>query len=63
VKHGDADGKCIKCHPSGGSDYNCYACHDKDKMLKEHNEEGISDLGNRCLNCHPNGKEGDDDDD
>lgn len=57
MKHGDADGKCSACHPAGGSKYNCFACHDKEKMQKKHNEEGISNFGSRCLNCHPNGKE------
>jgi hypothetical protein len=62
MDHGDANGKCSKCHPSGGSQHNCFACHDKEKINKKHNEEGISDFNGRCLACHPRGKEGDDDD-
>jgi hypothetical protein len=61
IDHGSADGKCGACHPSGGSKYNCYVCHDKDKILKKHNEEGIASIGGRCLDCHRDGKEGDDD--
>jgi hypothetical protein len=63
MKHGGANGNCSKCHPAGGSKYDCYACHNQDKMTKKHNEEGISDIGSRCLDCHPNGKEGDEGDD
>jgi hypothetical protein len=62
MNHGDAKGNCSKCHPSGGAQYNCYACHDKDKMINKHNEKGISDIGSRCLDCHPGGKKGDEGD-
>jgi hypothetical protein len=61
MNHGNANGKCSSCHPSGGSSYNCFACHDKAKMTEKHNEEGISDFASRCLACHPGGREGDDD--
>lgn len=66
MNHGDANGKCSQCHPSGGSQFNCFACHDKGKINNEHSEEGISNFVSRCLDCHPRGKEGgggDDDDD
>jgi len=58
VNHGGANGKCAQCHPSGGSQYNCFACHDQAKMTNKHNEEGISNFSGRCLDCHPNGREG-----
>jgi hypothetical protein len=32
MNHGDANGKCSKCHPSGGAKYNCFACHDQSKF-------------------------------
>ena len=59
MNHGDANGKCSKCHPSGGAKYNCYACHDQAKMTKKHNEEGVSNFGGRCLDCHKRGDKGD----
>ena len=62
VNQGDANGNCSSCHPSGGSKYNCFACHDKAKINNEHNEEGISNFAGRCLACHPRGKEGGGDD-
>lgn len=61
MNHGNANGDCSKCHPSGGSQYNCFACHDKDKMINKHNEKGITDIAGRCLNCHPGGRGGDGD--
>jgi hypothetical protein len=62
MNHGDANGKCSKCHPSGGANYNCYACHDKDKMINKHNEKSITDISNRCLECHRRGEKGEDND-
>ena len=60
MNHGGANGNCSKCHPSGGKEYNCFACHDKDKMINKHNEEGISNIAGRCLDCHRGGRGGDD---
>ncbi|UCD98301.1 MAG: hypothetical protein JSV42_15300 [Chloroflexota bacterium] len=62
MNHGGANGKCSTCHPAGGSKYNCFACHDKDKTISKHNEEGISNIGGRCVECHRGGGEGGHDD-
>ncbi len=60
LDHGDANGNCASCHPSGGSDWTCYGCHDENRMINKHNEEGISNIGGRCLECHADGREHDD---
>jgi hypothetical protein len=58
MNHGNAGGECAKCHPSGGSAWTCYTCHDEARMIRKHAEKNISDLSN-CLSCHSNGKGGD----
>ncbi len=55
LNHGNANGNCSSCHPSGGSAYNCYLCHNEQEMIKHHAEKGITDLSN-CLSCHPGGR-------
>jgi hypothetical protein len=60
MDHGDANGDCAKCHPSGGAEWTCYTCHDQQKTETKHAEEGISNITTRCLDCHANGKEDDD---
>ena len=59
VDHGDANGECTACHGTDFSRATCTRCHDKAKISKEHEEKGISDLGD-CLSCHPKGDKGDD---
>jgi hypothetical protein len=59
LNHGDANGNCASCHPSGGSDWTCYGCHNEGAMINKHNEEGISNIGGRCMECHANGEEND----
>lgn len=56
MNHGNANGQCAKCHPSGGSSFSCFTCHDKSKMDSKHLEKGISDYATRCLDCHRDGK-------
>ena len=56
MNHGGANGQCAKCHPSGGSKWTCFTCHDKSKMDNKHLEKGITDYASRCLECHRNGK-------
>jgi hypothetical protein len=52
--------KCADCHPVGTSlkDYTCTNCHEHslDRMIREHRDEGISNL-NKCRRCHPSGNE------
>jgi hypothetical protein len=60
MNHGGAGGKCATCHPSGGSSWTCFNCHNQSKMDEKHNEKGIPDYAGRCLDCHAGG-EGDDD--
>ncbi len=60
LNHGDANGKCSKCHPNDPPQWTCYACHNRDKMVQKHNDEGINNIDGRCLQCHPNGNKGGD---
>jgi hypothetical protein len=60
VDHGNANGNCAACHPSGGSDWTCYGCHSEAEMIHKHDEEGIPNITGRCLECHPNGEHDDD---
>jgi hypothetical protein len=55
TNHGDADGECAACHPSGTSNWSCYNCHDQAKMESKHAEKEIFDIASRCLECHPQG--------
>jgi hypothetical protein len=57
MDHGDASGDCAACHPSGGSDWTCYTCHEQQETLEKHDEEVGGDIAGRCLECHPNGEE------
>ncbi len=61
INHGGAGGVCSKCHPSGGSGWTCFTCHNENELSQKHNEEGIPDYVGRCMDCHANGEEGDDD--
>jgi hypothetical protein len=61
MNHGGAGGKCATCHPSGGSSWTCFNCHNKAEMDKKHNEKGIPDYASRCLECHAGGNNGGDD--
>lgn len=60
VNHGKANGECAQCHPSGGSSWTCFNCHDQSKMNNKHQEEGIPDYVSRCMECHGDGKKHDD---
>jgi hypothetical protein len=31
-------------------------CHDQQKIIKKHQDEGINDISN-CVGCHPDGKD------
>jgi hypothetical protein len=57
INHHGADGRCSTCHPSGSSSYTCYACHDRNKMIAEHEDRGITDIDSRCASCHPDGRD------
>jgi hypothetical protein len=54
--------RCADCHRPGASlkEYTCTGCHEHalDRMLREHREEGITDL-EKCRRCHPSGNEDD----
>jgi hypothetical protein len=56
INHGDQLNSCTTCHPSVLREYTCFSCHEHQpaEMVEEHQEEGISDIGN-CAGCHPNG--------
>jgi hypothetical protein len=56
INHGNADGVCSKCHPSGTSSWTCFTCHDQAKMTKKHEEKGIPDYIDRCMECHGDGR-------
>ncbi len=58
IRHGDGDGSCQTCHPSGLTTYTCYGCHEhnQDNIAAEHLEEGISNYQN-CIECHLDGRE------
>jgi hypothetical protein len=53
---------CSTCHPNSLSAYTCYGCHEhnRDRVIAQHQEEGISNISN-CLRCHPGGREAGDD--
>jgi hypothetical protein len=57
MNHGKANGECAQCHPSGGSSWTCFNCHDQAKMTKKHEEKGIPDYVVRCMECHSDGKD------
>jgi hypothetical protein len=61
MNHKGANGNCQTCHPDGLGSYSCYSCHNRDKINREHQEEGIGNIGN-CVGCHPTGQEPEDDD-
>jgi hypothetical protein len=58
LNHGGANGNCTSCHTDGGSagTSNCFLCHDQQKIIKKHQDEGINDISN-CVGCHPDGKD------
>ncbi|MBE0685086.1 MAG: hypothetical protein IH585_03720 [Anaerolineaceae bacterium] len=60
VNHGNANGECAQCHPSGGSSWTCFNCHSQSEMTKKHEEKGIPDYVARCMECHGNGEKNDD---
>jgi hypothetical protein len=60
MNHGKANGECAQCHPSGGSSWTCFNCHNEAKMNEKHQEKEIPDYVSRCLECHGNGEEDDD---
>ncbi len=60
INHEGANGECALCHVNTTATWTCSVCHNDGEMLKEHNEEGISNISN-CLQCHPTGQEGDGD--
>ncbi|OJX38190.1 MAG: hypothetical protein BGO78_09205 [Chloroflexi bacterium 44-23] len=60
LNHGDANGECAQCHPSGGSSWTCFNCHSQSKMTEKHVDKGIPDYVTRCMECHGNGKKNDD---
>ena len=55
MSHGEATG-CRDCHTTDLASSSCYTCHEQGEIFQEHQEEGITDLGN-CLSCHPTGQE------
>ncbi|MEJ2748206.1 MAG: hypothetical protein P8183_09910 [Anaerolineae bacterium] len=56
IYHGNANGNCTTCHPGNDTrTYTCFNCHNQQKMIGEHSEEGIGDLSN-CVRCHADGK-------
>lgn len=59
TNHGEADGVCAKCHPSGDDNWTCFTCHNEYELTKKHNEEGIADYVVRCMDCHADGREHD----
>ncbi len=59
IDHGGANGKCSVCHPGGTDGYTCTTCHDMNKLVAEHQEEGIVDFVGKCVSCHANGDEHD----
>jgi len=60
VNHGNANGQCAQCHPSGGSSWTCFNCHKESEMTKKHQEKGIPDYVSRCMECHGDGRKDDD---
>ena len=50
---------CNICHTNNNfKSYTCYGCHEHNEksIIAEHNEEGISNIGN-CIACHKSGNE------
>lgn len=60
MNHGKANGECAQCHPSGGSSWTCFNCHNESEMNKKHQEKGIPDYVSRCMECHGDGNKNDD---
>ncbi len=60
MNHGGANGQCSACHVGGGTDYDCFKCHNQNELDKKHNEKGIPDYASHCLDCHSGGKGGGD---
>ncbi len=54
--HGEKNNFCMDCHQPNLTVWTCYPCHNQNEMIREHREEGISELSN-CLRCHPTGQE------
>jgi hypothetical protein len=59
MDHGDANGDCARCHPSGGSDWTCFGCHNEQETIREHDEDDGNIIG-RCMECHADGHKDDD---
>jgi len=59
INHGGANGQCASCHPGNDTHtYTCFTCHDQQRIIGKHNEEGIGDISN-CVRCHASGNEHD----
>ncbi|MBK8558026.1 MAG: hypothetical protein IPL65_20795 [Lewinellaceae bacterium] len=59
VLDGDHNAKCATCHVGNNyNTYTCYGCHEHtvSNILKEHREEGITNLTN-CVSCHKSSNE------
>ena len=57
----DHNTKCNTCHTDNNfKKYTCFGCHEHTQvnMLREHDEEGITDLDN-CVSCHKSANEKD----
>lgn len=52
---GPHDVTCSRCHTTANDfkPYSCYSCHEHNEadLIREHSEEGISDIDN-CVECH-----------
>ncbi len=55
--HDGANGNCTLCHPGGDTTtYNCFTCHQEEKITQEHKDKGISEIAGKCVTCHPQAK-------
>jgi len=54
LNHGGANGNCATCHPSGGTDWTCTACHAQSEMDNKHKE--VNNYTSDCIACHPDGQ-------
>ena len=60
LNHGNANSVCAQCHPSGGTEWTCFNCHNENELTHKHQEEGISNFVVRCMECHSDGRKHDD---
>lgn len=61
ILDGNHAASCNTCHTNNNfKAYSCYGCHEhsESKILREHQEEGITNLTN-CVSCHRSGNEHD----